>query len=494
MQLISQSFFLFFAAVLAVYWVMPRKGRAFWLLGASYLCCGLFSVQTLVFVLYSTLTSWAVGLALDRAVRYRRLLLTLGLAANLGVLFWFKYAGFFLRNLNLLLLHTVQTQPLDILSDLVVPVGLSFYTFQVAGYLIDVYRRKSPAEGNLLRYALFVAFFPKLVQGPIERSDHLLVQLRSLETLPAWDYDRLVAALTDIVWGLFQKMVLADRLGVFVNAVFGYVDACGTIELTYAAVAYALQIYLDFNGYTCIALGIARAFGLRLMDNFRAPFLATSTADLWRRWHISLSSWFRDYLYIPLGGNRVSRFRHYLNIFVTMLVSGLWHGASWNFLAWGGLNGLYQVAGAITLPLRRTLYARWGVRTHTFGFRLGQRLCTFALFAFSVIFFRAPGLQAALHYLYRLFTRWNPWVLFEGGLYAEDVWTAPEQWVLMLGLVLVFAVMWLRESRGLALSDWLAGQVLPFRWAVCLGLVLTVIIFGEYGVAFDSTQFLYFNF
>lgn len=492
MQPTSLLYFLFFALVFLGYLLVPRKLRSLWLLGAGYFLCAAFSGITLAVLLYTTAVSWAAGLLIQRGPPpARRRWLVLGLVLTLAPLLFFKYYAFW-TGLAGPLFSLLPEAAAQTLLHLVMPVGISFYSFQLVGYLVDVYRVKQPAEKNLLTYALFASFFPKLIQGPIERSDTLLPQLRALEEVRIWDTDRLRAGLVTILWGLFQKLVLADRLGVFVNAVFGNIDACGTMELIAAAFAYTLQIYLDFSGYTCMALGFAQLLGIRLLENFNTPYFATSISDFWRRWHISLSSWFRDYLYIPLGGSRVGKARHLGNLFLTMVVSGIWHGSSWNFVFWGALHGLYQVAAQLTRPARNALQQKLHVDTRPFSYRFGQMLTTFCLVAFAWIFFRAESMGQAVYYLQRLFTRWNPWVLFDGTFYGAL--TGVDGPVLWLGLALVLAVDLLRSRTGRSLPDWLLGQNTWFRWAFCLGLVVSVLVFGVYGVDFATSQFLYFNF
>lgn len=492
MPLTSLTFFLFFALVYLGFALLPHKLRCLWLLGAGYFFCALFSGIAVAVLLFTTVAAWGAGLLIQRGPpASARLWLGAGLVLTLGPLLLFKYyafwTGLFSPALALLPEGARQT-----VLHLAMPVGISFYTFQLVGYLLDVWRGRQPAEKNLPRFALFAAFFPKLIQGPIERSDTLLPQLRALESIPAWDFARLRSGLITIVWGLFQKLVLADRLGLFVDAVFGNIDACGTVELVGAALAYTLQIYLDFSGYTCMALGFARLLGIRLLENFNTPYFATSVGDFWRRWHISLSTWFRDYLYIPLGGSRCSAPRRYANLLLTMLVSGVWHGSTWNFVVWGGLHGLYQAVGRATAPARQALRHKLGVDTRPFSYRFGQMLGTFLLVAFAWIFFRAQDMTQAVHYLTRMVTRWNPWVLFDGTLYGAL--PGIELTILALGLALAFAVDLLRYRRGLTLDAWLTAQNAWFRWAFCLGLVLATLVFGQYGVDFDSTQFLYFNF
>lgn len=492
MQLTSLTFFLFFALVYLGFLVLPRRLRCLWLLGTGYVFCALFSGIAVAVLLFTTAVAWGAAQLIQRGPpRTRRFWLGAGLVLTLAPLVFFKYYAFW-TGLLAPALGFLPEGARQTLLNLVMPVGISFYTFQLVGYLVDVWRGDQPAEKNFLRFALFASFFPKLIQGPIERSDTLLPQLRALESIPAWDYDRARSGLITILWGLFQKLVLADRLGLFVDAVFGNINACGTVELVAAALAYTLQIYLDFSGYTCMALGFARLLGIRLLENFDTPYFATSVGDFWRRWHISLSTWFRDYLYIPLGGSRCSALRHRFNLFFTMLVSGIWHGSTWNFVVWGALHGLYQVAGRVTAPARQALRQKLGVDTRPFSYRFGQMLTTFVLVAFAWIFFRAQSLAQAAQYLTRMVTRWNPWVLFDGTMYGAL--PGLEVTILALGLALAFGVDLLRHRRGLTLDAWLLGQNAWFRWVFCLGLVLATLVFGQYGVDFDSTQFLYFQF
>lgn len=411
---------------------------------------------------------------------------------TLAPLLFFKYYDFWINLGDPLFVRILPESFYQTFIHLIMPVGISFYTFQLVGYLVDVYRGKQSAEKNLLHYALFAAFFPKLIEGPIERSHTLLPQIKSIESLRVFDYDRIALGLYEIVWGLFLKMVLADRISAFINPLFENVSSLGSIPLIAASLGYTFQLYFDFSGYMFLILGVARCFGFTLLENFNAPYLAVSTSDFWQRWHISLSSWLRDYVYIPLGGSRVSRGRHLFNIMAVMFVSGLWHGASWNFVVWGLLHGLYQVIGILTRPARQSLYQKDFVRSGTFSFRFGQRLFTFCLVSFAWIFFRANTLQDALTIVVRIFTRWNPWVLFDGSFTTG--WSSIETVVFWLGILLVFCSDLLREKRQVSFPAWLQQQNLLFRWGAILALFVSVLIFGMYGVNFDSSQFLYFQF
>ena len=339
----SLVFLVFFPIVYLVYLLMPPKGRAFWLLIASYGFCISFGLKYAVILLISTLGTWLAGIAAEKRQGEAESRWITGAAVLLHVLLlcFFKYNG----------------------SHPVLPVGLSFYTFQAIGYLADVYRGTVRAERNLIRFGLFQAFFPKLVQGPIERSQELLGQIRELEKKKLLDPERMREGMLLLLWGLFQKLVIADRAAVAVNAVYGQFGAFGGGEILLATLLYAFQLYCDFAGYTNMARGIAGLCGIELTENFRRPYLAVSVREFWHRWHISLSSWLRDYVYIPLGGSRNGKLRRYMNVMLTFLVSGIWHGTGFHFLLWGCMHGAVQLAETAWEKLPRIL--RWCL---TFGF------------------------------------------------------------------------------------------------------------------------------
>lgn len=490
----SFQFLIFFPAVVLVYFIIPKKIRGIWLLAASYFFYMCWNVKYCVLIAASTVITWLCGLLLGRTNRpmVKKVILAGGLSSNLAILFLFKYFDFFLDNLNRLL-RIVHMTAVDSPFSLLLPVGISFYTFQALGYLIDVYRGDTETEKNLLRYALFVSFFPQLVAGPIERSGSLLKQLRDVERMKLWNYERVASGFTLMVWGLFQKMVIADRLALFVDSVFGNVYACGTVETVLGAVAFSFQIYCDFAGYSSVAVGAARVMGFELMENFNAPYFAVSIADFWRRWHISLSTWFRDYVYIPLGGNRRGRLRRYANLMATFLVSGLWHGASWTYVIWGGLHGLYQIAGDLLKPARTWIVKKCGVRTEAESFRLGQIFGTFCLTAFAWIFFRAGTLRNSFYYIGRMFTRWNPWVLFDQSLYTWGL-DVVEFHILAAALAVLLLVDLIRYRKHLDFGRFLQKQNLWFTWLTLTAMVVSILVYGKYGINFDSKQFIYFAF
>lgn len=490
----SADFLIFFPIVVLIYFVIPKKARYIWLLIASYYFYMSWNVKYAVLIVASTVITWLGALLVEkqRQAGVRRLLLAGTLLGNLSILFFFKYFGFFWDNLARVL-RLFHIEPAGNPFSFLLPVGISFYTFQTLGYVIDVYRGQIETEKNLFRYALFVSFFPQLVAGPIERSGRLMGQIREMHHINLWNYDRVVSGLTQMLWGLFQKMVIADRLSIFVDTVFTYTKTMGTVETVLAAAAFSVQIYCDFAGYSSIAIGAARVMGVELMENFKTPYFACSIADFWRRWHISLSTWLKDYLYIPLGGSRCSRIKKYRNLLITFLVSGLWHGASWTYVIWGGLHGLYQIVGDLTQPARQWIIEKCRIKTQVISYRLGQILVVFGLTGFAWIFFRAESVRQAGQYLQQMFTHWNPWVLFDGTIYSYGL-NQGEVHILLAALLALLLVDLLQYLKGMELGQFLLGQNLWFRWSVLILLVIGVLVYGEYGIKFSSGQFIYFAF
>ncbi|MBR5115683.1 MAG: MBOAT family protein, partial [Lachnospiraceae bacterium] len=407
-----------------------------------------------------------------------RIILAGILAVNLAVLLFFKYIGFFSGG--------------RIVSP-ILPIGISFYLFQSIGYLIDVYRGTIEPERNPIRYALFVSFFPTVLSGPIERGGHILPQLQT-EVLKgiSFDPDRVRDGMMRMLWGYFCKMVLADRIGIAVGAIYASPASYGGAVLFLTSVLYTFQIYLDFAGYSSIAVGAAKVLGIRVMENFDAPYLAVSIRDFWRRWHISLSTWFRDYLYIPLGGNRKGTARKLMNLMIVFLISGLWHGAGFTFLIWGLLHGLYQVLGTLFKPLDDRLAKRFpGESKGGREIRFLKIAWTFLLVNFAWIFFRMDSLQGAWA-VFRGFARPQTWQLFDGTLLTAGV-NAAEWRLLLLGLLLVI-VTDIQHLQGVKVSEWITKQVLFIRWPVLIIGVVLVLVCGVWGSGYDAASFIYYKF
>ncbi len=493
----SIPYMLFLPAVLLVYYLLPGRFRQVWLLVCSYYFYMCWNAKYLLLILTSTLVTWLCALAIERAekssteerirVRRKKTAVALGLVLNLGILFFFKYYHFAMDNL-VALLSLAGISFRAPAFDVLLPVGISFYTFQALGYMIDVYRGDIAAEHNLPCYALFVSFFPQLVAGPIERSKNLLGQLAVPHKLR---FENLQEGLYLMLWGFFLKIVLADRIAIFVDAIYSpnYMDY-GGITVILATVLFAVQIYCDFAGYSTIAMGSAKMLGVELMENFNTPYLACSVAEFWHRWHISLSTWFRDYLYIPLGGNRKGKLRKALNVMITFTVSGLWHGASWGFVAWGFLNGMFQVVGGWLRPARQKLARALCLETESLGYRLGQTLVTFALVDLTWVFFRAPSVRAAVHMI-RSMRYIKPEMLLNGNLLSPL--DAPNTRLLLLSLLLLLLADVLKY-RGFRVRSVLMRQDWLFQAVFLAVSICAILLFGIWGGAYDAASFIYFQF
>lgn len=490
----SIDFLIFFPIVVLIYLIVPRKLKYIWLLIASYYFYMSWNAKYVVLILFSTLITYFSGILIEKApdIGRKKAVVAVSFLANLSVLGFFKYFDFFIHNLNKIL-AIAHIRLIDNPFSLLLPVGISFYTFQALSYTVDVYRGKVAPEKNLLKYALFVSFFPQLVAGPIEKTENLLSQIQESGKRRMVSFDKFVSGFALMLWGLFMKMVIADRISIFVDGVFSRLYMAGTVETVLAAVAFAIQIYGDFAGYSAAALGAARIMGFELTENFNAPYFADSIGDFWRRWHISLSTWFRDYLYIPLGGNRKGKIRKYCNLMITFAVSGLWHGAAWTFILWGGIHGLYQVIGDLLKPIREKINELLKVRTNVFSYKLGKIITTFVLVDFAWIFFRAESMGQIRFFFNRMFTRFNPWVLFDESLFRYGI-DRREWGILAVALLILFVVDLLRYKRNRNFGDLLVKQNLWFQYVVLFLLIASIFVYGEYGIDFDSNQFIYFQF
>ncbi len=481
MQFNSLQYILFLPLIAVGFFALPQRWRWAWLLAASYYFYGCWNPAYLLLLLASTVVDYSVGLALGRVQRpaARTAVLLCSLALNLGLLFTFKYFNFFSESLAFLAGLIGNREVLPYHLDALLPAGISFYTFQTLAYTIDVYRRDCPPEKHLGRFALYVAFFPQLVAGPIERAAHLLPQFCERHR---WDYARTVSGLRLILWGLFKKMVVADRMALIAGSVYGEAEAPVGLLVIIGTVAFAFQIYCDFSAYSDIAVGSARILGVDLMLNFNRPYAAQSIRDFWRRWHISLSIWFRDYVYVPLGGGRVSGVRWVRNIAIVFLLSGLWHGAEWTFVCWGALHALYYLVGEAVAKLR-------GPECPGPLKVLMKRVTIFGLVCFAWIFFRATSLEHALNLVSALPTGW-----FDAELLARQ-WSeftlANPVSSLLLGLA-VLAIMLLLEGSQAANQAPTPFQSPAWhvRWASYAATLFIIFALGGY----HEIPFIYFQF
>lgn len=481
----SIEFLIFFPVVVVLYFACPYRYRWMLLLIASYTFYAALKLEYVFLLIASTMISYITAILVVKSGNQvqRTALLVIGLCSNLGILFAFKYFNFINDSFRTVFnqFNLVYNVPM---FQMLLPIGISFYIFQTLGYLIDVYQGRLQPERHLGRFALFAAFFPQLLAGPIGRATNMLPQFYKKND---FDEARVSSGLRLMLWGMFKKVVIADRLALYVNVVYDNPSEWTGWPILLATLFFAFQIYCDFSGYSDIAIGAARVMGFNLMENFRRPYLARSPAEFWRCWHISLSTWFRDYLYIPLGGSRVSVMRWYLNLLIVFLVSGLWHGAAWTFVLWGGLHGLYMVGDVATQGLRGKLTHRLGLaRRPTISEILGWTV-TFSLVCLAWIFFRANSVADAFLLLHNLtpltnFTDFNaPW--------ASAVSNPAQEMALSLGLVLLLMVVnWVQEQQRQVTIFW--QQPLWFRWVAYLSLALAIMNLG----LTDNAPFIYFQF
>ena len=484
----SVEFVIFFVAVVAVYYLTPHRLRWILLLGASYGFYMAWEPSYILLIVFSTLVDYSAAIQMHRArtSRARTAWLLASLGGNCGLLFVFKYFNLFNDTARSVFrsLGTGYGVP-DL--DFLLPVGISFYTFQTLSYTIDVYRGARKPETHLGKFALYVSFFPQLVAGPIERSTRLLPQFfRRVE----FNYERTVSGLQLMLWGFFKKIVIADTLAIYVDAVYGSPGQFTALPVILATYGFAFQIYCDFSGYSDIAIGAARILGFDLMQNFRQPYFARSIADFWSRWHISLSTWFRDYLYIPLGGNRVVKWRWHFNLLFVFLVSGLWHGAEWTFVVWGALHGGYLLASIWTKDLRERANRILGLdrlpRVHS----LLQIVFTFHLVLLGWVFFRANSFAEAFQIL-RSITAIEISTLFQmpAGINVAPLIGRSEMMIVFFAVVVLLIVQLVDERKK---STWqvLSGAPAAARWCVYSLLTLAVLNLGIP----NEVPFIYFQF
>lgn len=498
MQFNSFDFLLFFPVVLAVYFLVPVKVRSMWLLVASYYFYMSWNAKYALLIGFSTMITFACGMGIEKwkemgnAKSRVKWLLIFGIVVNLMILAVFKYGNFVLESVDIIL-RRLHIGTMDRRVDLLLPVGISFYTFQALGYVIDVWRGEVKAEKSIVKYALFVSFFPQLVAGPIERSKNLLWQIRDVERIKLWNARRVTSGAILMVWGFFMKMVIADRVAILVDTVFDKFRLYGSTELLLAAIGFSIQIYCDFGSYSLIAIGAAKIMGFQLMENFNTPYFAKDIRDFWSRWHISLSTWFRDYLYIPLGGNRKGRFRKAVNLMIVFLVSGLWHGANWTFVVWGGIHGFYQAVSDILRPYAEKLQHKLKIKTNCFSWKLLRIMTTYAMVVFAWIFFRADSIIEALAYLKRILIYPTPWRLFDGGIYTLGL-DRIEMNILLLAIGMLFLVDFVKYRTKQTIDVFLMKQNLWFEWLAIILAIVMIFVYGEYGTVFDAKQFIYFQF
>jgi len=474
----SIQFVIFLPIVVILYFILPHKYRVFFLLAASYYFYMCWKPEYIFLIMGSTIIDYFAGIQIEKSQTRKRKkrFLILSIITNIGILFSFKYFNFINDSLREVFdqLNIFYGVPA---FRVLLPVGISFYTFQSLSYSIDLYRGvKKKAERNLGLFALYVSFFPQLVAGPIERSTRLIPQLHEKKTL---SYENLVEGMKLILWGMFKKLVIADRLAIYVNAVFNNQAEHNGSTLIVATLFFTFQVYCDFSAYSDIAIGSARMMGYDLMINFRRPFFSRSFSEFWKRWHISLITWFKDYVYIPLGGNRVSKWRWYLNIILVWAISGLWHGAGWNFVLWGTISGLFLILAVWLKPVRVKFWeiTKWNQEAKLH--RAIQIMLTFFLFYFVQFFFRANSTNDALQIIQKVFSDFGP--VFVG---------VPTTFIFSwFGIILLIIIEFCQEyySENIRLIN---NNKIVIRYLTYATIIVIILMIG----VFDGSQFIYFQF
>lgn len=480
----SFHFLIFFVIVTSLYFTFPHNKRWLLLLISS---CYFYIAFVPVYILilgFTIIIDYFAGICIENTKdKKRKIFLICSLIANIGVLAVFKYFNFLNHNLSFLMHGFGLTNPIPYLS-ILLPIGLSFHTFQAMSYTIEVYRGNQKAERHFGIYSLYVMFYPQLVAGPIERPQNLLHQFREKHD---FDYDRVSSGLRLMAWGLFKKVVVADRLTIVVDNVYNIPQHFNSLSLIIATIFFSFQIFCDFSGYSDMAVGAARIMGFRLMRNFNQPYSAQNIHEFWKRWHISLSSWFQDYLYISLGGNRVSIPRRYLNIFIIFLISGLWHGANWTFVIWGALNGFYVILFQVTKKVRE----RYSIFSHLKHLPLLSVFVTYILVTFAWIFFRANNLKSAFYLsshifsgIPDLFTRLN-----NHQPILDDLGVSNTNIIYCVLLIFFLQVVYYLHRTKNILTIFIQ-QPIYIRWTIYYVVVLSILFLG----VFENRQFIYFQF
>ncbi|WP_269227081.1 MBOAT family O-acyltransferase [Flavobacterium eburneipallidum] len=473
----SLTFAVFLPIVFLLYWFVfsySKSTQNAFLVVASYYFYSCWNKYFLLLLLFSTLLCYFTGIQIEKSNKEttRKFWFWLSIIFNLGFLGIFKYYNFFATSLAEALTNIgLQSSPL--LLDLILPVGISFYTFHGLSYVIDIYYKRINAEKNVVDYALFVSYFPLLVAGPIERATHLLPHLKTKRN---FDFEKAKEGIYQIIWGLVKKVVIADTCATYANAIFDNYTSMNSLSLILGAIYFAFQIYGDFSGYSDMALGMSKLFGLDLLRNFNYPYFSRDIAEFWRRWHISLSSWFRDYLYIPLGGSRGSKLKQVRNVFIIFVVSGFWHGANWTFVAWGFINALYFLPSLLLGTNRNnmeTAELHWDFNSIKVFFSI---LSTFILSCLAWIFFRANTIEIAFDYIGKIFTN---------GTFASQFLQNQRYSYELLLLVLAFVLV---EWNSRYKIEPISGKYSWLKMSLCL---LAIIALGTYA---DYKEFIYFQF
>lgn len=478
MTFVLFGFYIFLAIVVAAYYLIPLKYRWGVLLIGSmvfywYVCQ--YSVGKFLMLVGEASLCWLLGNFIGKDTKRKKFWLIISILITALTLFMIKESTF--------IFGTIMHKPMP--DWWLVPVGVSFYSMWLIAYVVDIYKGKTDPEKNLFKFLLFVSFFPQIIQGPIPRHNQLAHQLTEGHR---FDEQRFVKGFMLILWGFFLKLCIADKAGVIVDTVFNNDQAYHGMYVLAAGVLYSFQLYADFSACTSFVQGMSGLFGIDIINNFNHPYFSISIKDFWRRWHISLSSWLRDYIYIPLGGNRKGKIRKYINLLITFAISGIWHGAGYKFLFWGLLHGAYQIVGELLMPVKDYVAKKLHLEIHW----IFKTIFTFFIVMFAWIIFRADHLKTGLLMIKSIFTVYNPWILTNDALF--ELGLSWKEWLILLFCLIVLLIVSWYQEKGMQIRDKILSYNLFTRWCIYIGTIIFIIIFGSYGYGFDSKAFIYGGF
>ncbi len=464
----SFTFYILLPIALLAYYIIPKAYRwlAILLANFCFIWFATYSVEKMVVFLATILVSYGFSRLLEK--NKSKVLLAISIVVSACPLLINRLLGFTGDRFS------------DVKSSIIIPLGLSFYTMQLIAYLVDVYKGKIVAQKNILKYTLFMSFFPQMIQGPIPRYKQLSDQLIEGHS---FDDRNIMRGIQLIIWGFFLKFMIADKAGIVVDTIFDDYQAYCGIYVLIAGILYGFQLYTDFLGCVTLSQGIARLFGIHVIDNFNHPYFADSIKDFWRRWHVSLSTWLKDYIYIPLGGNRKGTLRKYVNLMLTFIVSGFWHGGGIKYIFWGMMHGLYQIVENLVPALSKKLEGP----AHTL-----RVLINFFFVMLAWIIFRADTLKIGIKMILRIFTTFNPWILFDGSLYSLGL--IQSEWEILLASLLVLFVVSKKQEQGIVLRDAFEKYNTAFRWIIYLTAIVVIWVFGTYGLGYNANDFIYGGF
>lgn len=488
----SFDYMFFLAAVAIIYYLLPQKVKRIWLVGVSLFFYAKWDVRYLAIIAGCIAVTYASALLVEKNRDKNPLckwIVAFATICCIGILAVFKYSEFIISNINTCLSVAGTNKQISV-AGIILSVGISFITLQGLGYVIDVYRGKYAAEKNIIVYALFMSFFPQIACGPIGRGGDLLPQYHKDVH---FDVDRVRLGLLTFAYGLFLKIVVADNINAFITPIIENYSNHNGMELFLATILIGIQIYADFYGYSLMALGTGRVLSVELMCNFKQPYLDGSFRDFWRDWHISLTSWLTDYLYIPLGGNRKGKLRKYINQMIVFLCSGLWHAAAWHYIAWGGINGMYLVVEDCLGKKMATLWDKTGVNRDRKAWKFVKWLFMTFFISIAWLFFKAPSFSSALGIIKLMIKDFRPgWFLAES---CYDTFGSSWQFaIILISLAVMFAVDWMQKKKGTDVIQLVFNQQVVVRWCIYLLLLYVIVCWGAYGEGFEQTQFVYFEF